>query len=606
MPLQLIAPIGLVALLAIPAILLLYFLKVKRPEIRVATIMFWRPYMADRQANAPWQRLRTSLLLIVQLAAALSLALALIRPGVIGAAGVGTTTVVLLDASPSMRSTDVQPSRFGAAQDQAKQRAGQLSPGEEMAIVLVSEHAQLLAAPTADTSVLNAAIDRAHPGGASGDLGEAISLADAILVGRPGGSILLIGDGHATQPAAPPALAAPLTYIPVGSTGENLAIETISRQTDVVFVRVANFGRATKDAKVEMYADGRYVDALPLHIEGNNSTDVTWNHLPSGTQVLEARLSPHDAFALDDSAWLVTSAPPKHKVLLVTSENGYMQTALTKLKQPSLDVTLQTPDQYKPGQYDLYVFDGFLPPGPNLPEPALVINPPAGKGPVPAGEQIDPGGTLPANPREPLLRYVDLRDVRVQSASKVTTPSGWRTLISATDDPLVMVREGEPRTVEFTFDVHHSNLPLRAAFPILIQNLATYLLPGGFENQAYPPGSAVSLAPEPDTKTLTVTTPAGRTVKMQPPFAPFNDTADPGVYSVVQQGQAAQTRVSHFVVQLQDQGVSRIQPGAAPVTQEAAKPSGPLPRGTLELWPWIAAAALGLLALEWFVFLRGR
>src|SRR5216683_3232612 len=129
MPLQLIAPAGLLALLALPAILLLYILKVKRPEVRVSTIMFWRRHLADRQANAPWQRLRRSLLLIVQLAAALAIALALIRPGVIGAAGVGTTTVILLDASPSMRTTDVDPNRFAVAQAQAKQRADQLSPG---------------------------------------------------------------------------------------------------------------------------------------------------------------------------------------------------------------------------------------------------------------------------------------------------------------------------------------------------------------------------------------------------------------------------------------------------------------------------------------------
>ena len=45
-------PVDVVALLAIPAIVLLYFLKVRRPEVKVATLMFWRPYVADRQANS--------------------------------------------------------------------------------------------------------------------------------------------------------------------------------------------------------------------------------------------------------------------------------------------------------------------------------------------------------------------------------------------------------------------------------------------------------------------------------------------------------------------------------------------------------------------------
>jgi hypothetical protein len=78
-----------------------------------------------------------------------------------------------------------------------------------------------------------------------------------------------------------------------------------------------------------------------------------------------------------------------------------------------------------------------------------------------------------------------------------------------------------------------------------------------------------------------------------------------GVYTV-RQALANGTRVSRFVVQLGDPTVSRIQPGAAPLTQPVQQPSGPLPRGTLEVWPWLAGIALGLLALEWVLYLRGR
>src|SRR5437899_3229033 len=146
-------PLAGLALLGIPAILLLYFLKVRRPEVRVSTLMFWRPFMADRQANAPWQRLRRSLLLLLQLLAALLLALGLMRPGLIGAAGVDQTTVVMVDASPSMQATDAKPSRFGAAVSTARSLAGQLAPGQQMAVILLADHAQLLAAPTGDSAL---------------------------------------------------------------------------------------------------------------------------------------------------------------------------------------------------------------------------------------------------------------------------------------------------------------------------------------------------------------------------------------------------------------------------------------------------------------------
>ena len=146
-----------------------------------------------------------------------------------------------------------------------------------------------------------------------------------------------------------------------------------------------------------------------------------------------------------------------------------------------------------------------------------------------------------------------LKDVHVQTAAKVGVPSGWRAAISAVDDPLLLIHLGEPRIAELTFDIHHSDLPLRAAFPILVQNLLNYLLPSGFENQSYPTGRPVTLAAEPDARSLELVEPSGRVVKLGPPFpaAPFTETEAPGIYTVRQQLASGQ-RVSSFVVQFQD------------------------------------------------------
>lgn len=602
---EMLAPLGALALLALPFIVLLYFLKVKRPEIRVANLVLWTRHLADRQANAPWQRLRWSALLLLQLLAAAVLAVALMRPGVVGAAGVGKTTVVLLDASASMQATDVAPSRFGTAVAQAHSLIDSLGPNEQMAVVVMGEHAQLLAAPTSDHALLGSAVDRARPSTGASDLGQGISLANAILSGRPGGSIVLIGDGHSTPPTVPPRVNAPVTYHSVGASGENVSVEALTRTgPGSVFLRVVNYGRQARSLQVEMVADGRLADVLPVKVDGNASADLTWNRLAAGTQVLEARLNPGDAFALDDAAWLLTGTPPQRNVLLVTDENTFLQRALAL--RPGVKVTTVAPKDYKPGTAaDLYVFDGFVPPG-KLPDPALVVGPPNGLGPVAAGPAMNPGGVLPPDPREPLLHDVVLKDVHVQVAARVSPPPGWRTVVSGTDDPLVLVRDGDPRIAELTFDIHHSDLPLRADFPILVQNLLSYLLPGGFENQAFALGSSVTLAAEPSASEVDVTTPSGHVDRLKPPFGPFTDTVAPGVYSVRQVVPGGE-RVSRFVVQFQNPALSRVAPGAAaiPFEEERAAP-GPVPRGVLELWPYLAGAALLLLVAEWFVYLWGR
>jgi hypothetical protein len=177
--------------------------------------------------------------------------------------------------------------------------------------------------------------------------------------------------------------------------------------------------------------------------------------------------------------------------------------------------------------------------------------------------------------------------------------------MAGADQPLLLVHQGEPRLAELTFDLHQSDLPLRAAFPILVQNLLGYLLPGGFENRAFPPERAVTLTTEAGATAVDVMAPDGHTVRLAPPFpaAPFTATSKPGVYTVRQQ-LAAGTRISYFVVNFADPDLSRIAPGPNPVFEEDARPAGPIPRGTLELWPWLAIGALLLLAGEWLVFHR--
>ncbi len=602
---ELLAPAAAVALLAVPAIVALYVLKVRGPRVAVGGLALWPTHLADRQANVPWKRLRASWLLLVQVLVAVAVALALMRPGLVGGAGPEGTTVVLIDGSASMRATDVAPSRFEAAVAKARRLAAEMGPGRQMALAVVGPQVELLASPTADPSTLRSALDRARASGQEANLGEGLSLANALIAGRPGGSVLLLSDGVTTAPASLPALGAPLRYERIGVSGENVALESLGRGAggDVV-VRAANRGDLGRDLRVEMRADGRLVDLLPLRVEGGSSAEVAWPQVPKGDAVIEARLTPGDDLSLDDSAWLVPTVRGARRVLVVRrGGEGFLTRALGL--RPELDVTVVEPDAYRPGDWDLYVFDGFVPDGP-LPSPALIVDPPEGRGPVAAGPQRDPGQVLAADPREPLLAYASLRDVHVQSAAAVSPPPDWRTIVTGATGPLLLVRRGEPRMAQLTFDLHRSDLPLRPAFPILVQNLVSHLLPGLGAEEVVTIGRPAALTVDPGTDSLAVADPDGRVTRLGPPWpATFDATDRPGVYTVTasQAGQPSQP-VSRFVVGLTDVNESRIAPGPGPTVRSSATQTGEAPLATLELWPWIVAALFVLVAVEWVVFLR--
>ena len=76
---SLFAPAALaLGLLALP-IVLLYMLRLRRREQTVSSTYLWRTLVQDRAANAPWQRLRRNLLLLLQLLILAALVLSLIH-----------------------------------------------------------------------------------------------------------------------------------------------------------------------------------------------------------------------------------------------------------------------------------------------------------------------------------------------------------------------------------------------------------------------------------------------------------------------------------------------------------------------------------------------
>ena len=87
---NMLSPLQWALLLAIPpAILSLYFLKLKRHESVVPSTMLWKRAIEDLHVNSLWQKLRKNLLLYLQLLFVGLLILACIRPAGDGRRGGG-------------------------------------------------------------------------------------------------------------------------------------------------------------------------------------------------------------------------------------------------------------------------------------------------------------------------------------------------------------------------------------------------------------------------------------------------------------------------------------------------------------------------------------
>src|SRR5438552_15608559 len=112
-------PLALLGFVFVPAVVAMYLLRLRRTEAIVPSTLLWRRFAADVEANAPWQKLRRSLLFLLQLLLVLILVLVAARPFVERPAGLARDLVVIVDTSASMAATDVQPDRLAAAKQAA-------------------------------------------------------------------------------------------------------------------------------------------------------------------------------------------------------------------------------------------------------------------------------------------------------------------------------------------------------------------------------------------------------------------------------------------------------------------------------------------------------
>jgi hypothetical protein len=609
----------LLGLLAVP-IILLYMLRLRRREMMVSSTLLWQKLLRDREANAPWQKLRRNLLLLLQLLILALLALALARPFLPVPSVVNSSVVVLLDGSASMQATDVDPTRFAAAQTEAHHLVNDLGGGNQMTIILAGQTPTVLAPPTTDKTTLREAINQAQPENGAADWQSAFALASGAAQGFQNAKIILISDGG--LPADLPPLPTELVYLPVGSSPENLAITALAtRATEQgieLFASVANQGAIDRETLLTISLDGALFDSRRLLVPGQNMANVSWV-LPPDTAVIQAQLSEHegDNLPLDDTAWAVHEGGVSNRALLVTEGNLFLEQVFSVL--PGVEAFKAAPGSdllAESGEppFDLYVFDGVSPPNPPPAADRLIINPPIEAG----GDLFTVNGVFSDTVAirladSPLLQFVDWRDVNVRVAKEVVAP--WaETLVQAQGGPLLQIGQRDGHRIAFiNFDLRDSDLPLQIAFPILMANITGWLSPGrAFDAPTgLQPGDPVSITPGASSTAVVVVKPDGEiwTTEVGEGEIVFAETDQLGLYQVRLRdgGLGGEERpAGSFTVNLFNPAESAIQPVAAvQVGQTAVTTTEESDVGQRELWPWLVALAFVALLLEWWVHHRG-
>ncbi len=582
------AALGLAALAG--PLLVLYMLRSKRRPQQVASTLLWRQVGEPVSSAVPWRPLKLTPLLLLQLAVLALFVLSLARPFVAEATVLGPHTVFVMDTSGSM----AMAGRFDQARQAAVELATDVSEANLASVVEAGPDPRVLVAFSGDAEAVIDAITALQPGGGLEDMSTAIRLARGLAAPDRETSVVVFSDGGQVSLPEEPVIGA--THLRFSDLDSNLAISGFDAEPSAegaarVFLQVENHGPDDREATVAFEIDGLPSGSVDISVAG---LDLARRVVPldaGAGSVITARLvDAEDALPLDDRADLVIGGGSGRTVAVVGEGSPFLTALLSSTPGVSVASEADTAD--------LMVVDGG--PLPEIDRPTWLIRPETTpEGLELTGLERNLAVTF-SRPGDPVLDAVDLSEVVIAEAQTVEGIA-WLPAVMSGDVPLILLGEvNGHRVVYMTFDLVHSNLPIQVAFPILGANLLDWL--GGGETGSVSTeaaGTPIALV-TPTGSRAWVTPPSGEARELAADAGAFLDTDQPGVYTV-------EYVDAEGAVTAGETAVRRVVPGESAGPSRdiavAAGPSGAGEEGHLirEWAPWVIAAALALMAVEWWV-----
>ncbi len=630
----------LLGAIIIPLLLLLYFLRLRRQPVRISSTMLWERAVEDLHANTPFQRLRPSTLLLLQLLALLLVVLALMQPQLEGGSAKEGTHVILIDRSGSMTTVGTNgTSRLDQAKDDAIDLVNQIyggglfsSSGGETMVIAFSDHAEVVAPFTDSKQQLVHAIDAIQPTHGKSIIQDALKLARAYTItvdpekdglsSSEFAQLELFSDGL-VEDFQEQALQGgeSLKYHMIGSSdATNIGISTIdAKRADEssdevqVFLSLLNTNSQREKVEIELRIDDIPVGVqevqIPKQADGlpgvASLVFVPFSMPKSG--VIEARLLRDDALAIDNQASLIIPPAKELKVLVAEEGAPIVRTVLQGMPLAELKVvngsTLRAMiESGETSSYDVVVVRNIR--VDSLPQGKYLIfgEPP----PIPPFEIYADGEAqvmLVAREDHPVMRFVRYEDIVVTKGHDIVLQNGIKTLLEGSHWPAVMAyRSNGYQLVYVAFDPIESNWPYLRSFPFFVFNSVQFLGHSGNQLTASSrnigqtisrhirKGDSVHLE-EPNGETHIAIVDKNRNMNWGPILLS-------GVHTISsEQNVDIQIAVNSPVSESVVASVEQISIGAKEVS---TSDSG----GTsfIQLWPWALGAVLAVLLAEWWVY----
>lgn len=525
------SPINFLFLLGIIPIIIMYLLKKKHQDVEVSSIYLWEKAVRDVEANAPWQRLRKNILLILQLLIFIMLVFFLTKPYIISDTFKTDNLIIVIDKSLSMSTLEDNVSRLDKSKKDVENILKNLKPKSSVTLITMDDSPEVIISKSKYKSVLLDKFKKIQQSNSTDNVEETLSLLKAMTNEMENYKVIFYTDKSIETDIDN------LIIKKIGNPHNNLAIENLSCKKDnnsvEALIDVKNYGNRDQTTDLIIYKGNEIYDVKEIFIKAGESKKIYAEGIPK-TDIIKAEIDIDDPLKADNERYCVIEDGSARKVLMITRGNIFLEKAIALNENIELYKTNEVLPDIE--GYDLYVYDEMLPASLPTDGSIFILNPANFDGVVKVNEIVKEG-KLTVSEEDELLKYVDF-DISMSRVKLLSPPDWGRPFIYSNDEAIGF--KGIKKNQKFVvlgFDIHDTDLPLKYSFPIFIQNVLDYTLDLNLQrNTKVFSGQGIEINISPKTREAYVTGPNKDKIRIAPPFpvSTFTDTNDTGVYTVEQ------------------------------------------------------------------------
>ena len=585
-------------LLTIPPVIMLYILKRKYKEEVISSSLLWKEVYKNTRANAPWEKFKKNIMLLLQIIIILSVILALMSPFISIGGKSYKNVIMVIDNTASMNTIyDDSNSRLEQGKTLAKEYLNSTKEGTNTYIISYDGTSNLLLNGDFNKSNASSIIDKISTSYGSGDISDVVSFVKAIGDG--------IGEEYEAliftdKQVAISDINGRIVYL--GNSGLNGSVDNVSHKfvddKVKVIANVSNNGDSLYEGDFSLYNGEELVAVEGVTLQVGESKTLSFQLDSLNSDYLKGELSRKDILIEDNTYYHVVNENKVKKILLVTDENVFLEKAFGIIENTEVYKTNDVSNITDNDEYDLYVFDNKMPEVMPRKGSILFINPNSNEFfNVLEGGEIGQATAVKGS----VSSYLEDTQFTLSEYNIIETPYYGTNILTIDDNSIGFKGEINDRKIAaLSFDLHSTDFALKKEFPILIYELGEELISTGMVySNNFKAGEKIVVKSSDFESEINVTYPTGD-IKGLKSGEEVNGELALGIYKINQNDNNESFSVNFPTSSESDTSVETIGENDNIVHGKSNLKSG------FNLTPIFILLAMLVVAFEWVLYKKGN